>query len=171
MRDRISLGFSVGGWNWLDLSPGDGTWLDFSVGMKLIWLLCRWSKLTSFQFRDRNWHGFWVGVEKCLVLVTGLKLACFFCRGIEADLLLEWGLNWLDFSGGVGINFDFRVGDRIWLGFSVGIGVDFFWAGVGIVSVRAEIDLFLVWWSIDSVFVRVVVIDLVFGCGPQIACF
>ena len=36
---------------------------------------------------------------------------------------------------------------------------------------RAEIDSFLVWWSIDLVFVWVVEINLVFRCGPQIAWF
>ena len=50
----------------------------------------------------------------------------------------------------------------------------FFVWGVGIDSVRADIHLFWVWWSIDLVFVRVVVvveIDSVFGYGPQLAWF
>ena len=32
-------------------------------------------------------------------------LTLFFCRGIEIDLILEWGSNWLDFSAGVEVNF------------------------------------------------------------------
>ena len=47
----------------------------------------------------------------------------------------------------------------------------FFVRGVEFDCVRAEIDVFLEWISIDLIFVRVVEIDLVFRCGPQIASF
>ena len=87
------------------------------------------------------------------------------------DLSLDWGSNWLDFSGCVEINF-FLCGDRIWLRFSVGIEIDlFFVSWVEIDRVQAEISLFLVWWSIDLVFVWEVEVDLVLGCRPQIAWF
>ena len=64
--------------------------------------------------------------------------------------------------------------DRIWLDFGVGIESDlFFVRGVEIDSGQAELNLFWVLWSIDLVFVWVVVVEIasVFGCGPQIAWF
>ena len=39
---EIDFGVCDGGRNGLDLSVGDRTWLDFSVGVKLIWLLYGW---------------------------------------------------------------------------------------------------------------------------------
>ena len=58
------LGFRAGDRNWLEFSVGDGTWLDFSVGIKLIRLLCGWSKLISFWCRDQNSLGLCAAVEK-----------------------------------------------------------------------------------------------------------
>ena len=38
--------FCAGGRSCLDFSEGGGTRLDLGAGMKLIWLLCGWSKTT-----------------------------------------------------------------------------------------------------------------------------
>ena len=56
------------------------------------------------------------------------------------------------------------MSDRIWLGFYVGTEID---------RVRAEINVFWVWWSIDLVFAWVVVVEIgsIFRWGAQIACF
>ena len=68
-----------------------------SVGMKLIWLLCRWSKLTWFQYRDRNWLGFCVAVENGFFfrvwieinsnVVSGHRNQLYITMGIEIDLI------------------------------------------------------------------------------------
>ena len=64
---------------------------------------------------------------------------------------------------------DFCVRDRIWLGFSVRIESDLFFArGIEIDRVRAEISFFWVWWSIELVFVWVVVVEIdsvCWGCS------
>ena len=80
--------------------------------MKLIWLLCGWSKLTRF----------WTRVENHLFLVWKCKLTCILCGwskielisvcGVELDLILFIaGWNW----------FDCCVGCRKWLVFSIRI--------------------------------------------------
>ena len=47
----------------------------------------------------------------------------------------------------------------------------FFVQGVENNYVRAEVNMFFLWLLIDFVFVWEVQIDMVFGCGPQIAGF
>ena len=128
---------------------------------QLPWFQCGGSNLTRSQGLDRNWLSFCEGVEKYLVLVSGSKLTCFLCRGIEISLISQSGSNWLDFSDGVEIQL-ICVGDRNWLRFSVGIKMDCVWA---------EIEFLLVWWLIGLVLVRVFQIDSVLGCGSQIAWF
>ena len=74
-------GFRVGGPNWLDFSAADRRRLDFSVGIKLIWLLCWWSKLTLFLNAGRkslfflcehaNWLAFCVGSPNLLGFSLG----------------------------------------------------------------------------------------------------
>ena len=164
---------------------GDRIWLDFSVGMKLIWFLPGWwqlscflnagrkslayvivrawkltcilrgwskltwlqcggsnlilpqcrmnwiwlcglSELTEFQrLVDPHCFGFGVTVENDLFLASGSKLNGILCRGIEIDLILEWGskLTWFQRWSR---NSRFYVRDRNWLGFSVGIELDFY---------------------------------------------
>ena len=48
-----------------------------------------------------------------MVLVRGSNLTRFLCGGIEIDLILEWGSNWLDFISGVKINLIFVRGIEI----------------------------------------------------------
>ena len=47
----------------------------------------------------------------------------------------------------------------------------FLYRGLKLTVCGAETDLFCVWWSIDSVFVWEVVVEIgsIFACGPQIA--
>ena len=76
----------------IDLVSVLGIELDvtsFSVGMKLIGLLCGWSILTRFQCRGGIDLGFCVAVENELFLVSGSKLTWFLCKDIEIDLILE----------------------------------------------------------------------------------
>ena len=101
---------------------GGRNWLDFSVGVKLIWLLCGCSKLISFQCRDRNWNGFqkMCGGRKWLVFSVWIEINSVFVSGHR---------NWLD------------IRDRNGLDFSDGVEINlFFVCGI-------EIDLFLVWVS------------------------
>ena len=76
--------FCVGGLNWLDVIAGDRRWHHFSVGMKLIWLLCGWSKLTVFE--------------------RGANITCFRCEHA----------NRLGFCVGDPRLLGFSVGDRTW---------------------------------------------------------
>ena len=64
-------------------------------GSELIWFLCRGWKILGFSV--------WI------------ELTWFLCRGIGADLLLEWGSNWLDVIGGVEINQIFLCGATNWM--------------------------------------------------------
>ena len=48
-----------------------------------------------------------MGFENDLVLVSGSKFTCFFCRGIEIDLILELGWNQLGFGVGIEMNLFF----------------------------------------------------------------
>ena len=56
--------FCVNGPNWHEFSVGDRTWHHFIVGVKLVWLLCGWSKLTRFCTRGKN-HFFSVWAVEC----------------------------------------------------------------------------------------------------------
>ena len=60
-----------GGWrrNWLDFIVGSRTWHNFSVGIRIDFVLVRGSK----------WLPFCPWVEIYMVLVWGSKLACFLC--------------------------------------------------------------------------------------------
>ena len=62
-----------------------------------------------------------MGVENYLVSVCGSKLYWFLCGGIEIDLILEWGSNWLDFSSGVDIIWFLCEGSNLSFCCSVGI--------------------------------------------------
>ena len=62
--------------------------------------------------------------------------------------------------------------DRISIRFSVGVEINLFFVRRDEIDFeRAEIDMVLVLWLIDLVFVWVVGIELAFGLGPQIAWF
>ena len=70
-------GFCVDGPIWHEFSVGDRTGHHFDVGVKLVWLLCGWSKLTRFCTRGENRLFLAWAVECC-----GLsKLAWFQCGG------------------------------------------------------------------------------------------
>ena len=96
--------FFVWAWNWLgfgdgrnglDPSVGNRTWIDFSAGMKLIWLCGGW-KLTCYLYAGRK-----------SLIFNIMKID--FCVG---------GPNWLDSS--VGWNgFRCCVGCRKWLHFGL----------------------------------------------------
>ena len=74
------------------------------VSTELNFVLCGWSKLTSFerggskstwfQCGDQNSLGVCVEVENDLVLLSRSKLnwflSRFLCRGIKIDMNLEW---------------------------------------------------------------------------------
>ena len=98
-RVDIEIGLiSVMGRNWLDFCVGDRNAPVFVLVVEIESISVWGSNLTWILCRDRNWLGC-VGVGKYLVLVSGLKLGWFLCRGIEIDLVIEWGSNWLHFSG------------------------------------------------------------------------
>ena len=80
--------FSVDDRNWLGFCMRVESHLVLVWASKLTWFLCGWSKLPRFQ-------------------CGGWKLTWFQCRD-EIDLGSVGGRNWLDFSGGIGIDFDFR---------------------------------------------------------------
>ena len=71
------LGFWVDGPIWHEFSVGDRTGHHFNVGVKLVWLLCGWSKLTRFCTRGEN-NLFLVWAVECCGLS---KLAWFQCGG------------------------------------------------------------------------------------------
>ena len=73
--------FCVGGRNWHDVRVGDRTWLDFSVGMKLIRLLYGLSKLTWFQGRDRKWLVFCVAIKTDLISSEWVETSSIFVSG------------------------------------------------------------------------------------------
>ena len=80
------LGFWVGGPNWFDFSGGDRIWLDLTVGMKLISLLCGWSKLTRVRTRGKA-HLFSVWTSKLTWILCGWsKLTWYQCGG--------WRMTW-----------------------------------------------------------------------------
>ena len=134
-RDRFSLDFCVGGRNWLDFFVGDWTWLDFSVwiGIDLV-----------FVWGGREMLGFSVWIEVNNGFCVGASKLTWFYSGDRIDLIsvVASKLAWL------------LCGDQIWLRYSVGIEICLFLCGGSkLTCVRAEMDLFLVWWSIDLVFV------------------
>ena len=120
-----------------------------------------------FQFRDRNWPGFGVGVKNSLgyrlgiecnlVVVWASKLTCFlsenrnwFCSfmRVKDDLFQCLDRNWLGLSVGVQIGLVLVLGskltwlqcrDRNWLDFCEGV--------INWPDYRAGIDLTLFqWW-------------------------
>ena len=74
-----------GGRNWFDFGVGDRTRTDFSVGMKLIWLLCGWYKWTSCLYAGRN-HCFF-RVKTDFVFVRVVQMDLISVRGVEHDLI------------------------------------------------------------------------------------
>ena len=100
------------GQNWLDLSAGDRTLLDFSVGMKTIWLLCKWVEIDFIFVREPRSHVF--SVRACKLTwcfcgwskftwtqCGGSRLTRFQCRDeidlaivcvVEIDLIPVWGI-------------------------------------------------------------------------------
>ena len=77
------------------------------------------------------------------------------------------------FSGGVETNLSLCEGSNFLLGSSVMIESEsFLGREIEVDRMRPEMKLLQVWWSIDLVFVWVVVeMDSVSGCGPRIAWF
>ena len=78
----------------------DRNWLDFGVGVEINSVFVRGSKSTRFLRGDRNWHGFCVG---CI-------MTWFYC----------FDRNWLGWGGGSQLSW-FQRRDLHWLGFSVGV--------------------------------------------------
>ena len=54
-------------------------------------VVCRLSKKNHFSLVDRHRFVFCVVVENDWFLAPGSKSTGFLCRGIENDLILEWG--------------------------------------------------------------------------------
>ena len=132
-------------------SVGDGTCLDFSLGMELIWLLWRWSKLTWFQCRDRNWLGFIVGMGWLFFYVGG-RNRLVFCMRSGNHLVLEWASKLTCFSCGSSQLTWFQCEDRNWLGFVVAVESDLFFLVPGSKLTRflcqgLEVDLIVEWGS------------------------
>ena len=110
--------FCVNGPNWYEFSVGDRTWHHFNLGVKLVWLLCEWSKLTRFCTRGKN-HFF-----QCEQLnVVGGRNWLDFNVGDQPWLDYSAGCNW---NGCVGCRkwLHFNAVDRHWLSFSVAIEND-----------------------------------------------
>ena len=189
---QIDLVFSVGG----------RIWRDFSVGMKLIWLLCGWPKLTWFLNAGRSslvfsvsmqidLHFVWV-VQIDLISVWGSNLTWFQCRmklnwllctlskmtsfqcGGSALIWFSWsGRKWLVFSARIQINWVIVSGHRNRLDIRVGIKIDL------ILAMGSKLPWFLcpgskvIWfWRRDRtwlVFGAGVKIDFGFVCVPKIA--
>ena len=150
------ISFSVSGPNWLDFSVRDRTWLDSSVAWNGFGCCVGGRKLINFSVVDRHWFGFGVAVENDLLLASGSKLNGILCRGIEIDLILEWGskLTWFQRWSR---NSRFYVRDRNWLGFSVGIELDLVFVrglkSTSVLCVGRKLLGFIVWIEINFVFV------------------
>ena len=117
---------------------GDRTWFDFSVEIKLIWLLCRWYKLTCYMYAGRRSLVFKMSMEIEFVFVWVVQIDLISVGEIGFDLISVKALNWLGFVVGVendgfGLWIEinlvlvrgsklacFLCGDRSWLVFSVG---------------------------------------------------
>ena len=78
--------FVVGGPNLLDFSVGNRIRLDFSVGVKLIWM-CRWSKLTWCLNAGRKSPVFSVSMQIDLHFVWVVHIDLISVWGIELDLI------------------------------------------------------------------------------------
>ena len=128
----------------------DRNWLSFSAGIAIDLFFCTGRKLLVFNV-EMDWLDFFVG---------GRNWLCF-CMRTENHLVLV--STELDFVFVGGIEFDFVL--------VLGSSLTCFLCGGSKLTVRAEIDLFVAWWSINLVFVWVAEIDLVFGCRPRIAWF
>ena len=91
--------------NYLSFVSGHRNRLDIRVGINLTWFQWWYRNQLDFYVRDRNWHGFSVGielylffvrgqnrlrycvlVENYLVSIYGSKLTCVFCVGIEINV-------------------------------------------------------------------------------------
>ena len=118
--------FCVGRANWLDFRV-DQILLDFSLGMKLIWLLCGRSKLTWFLNAGRkslvvsvstqvDLYFVWV-VQIVLISVLGSNLTWFQCR-----------MKWIRLCVGCRKWLHFSMVDRHWFGFCVAVENDLFLA-------------------------------------------
>lgn len=107
---EIDLVFVGGRRNRLTVSRGEKDHFDFSVGasinLVLVWvvkvdIISVWeietdlisvqgSDLPSFQCRHRT-RLVTVYRQKYLMIVSGLALTCFLCRGIHFYLISDWG--------------------------------------------------------------------------------
>ena len=127
---EVDLVVCVCGRNRRDVSLGDRIWLDFSVGIRIYFVLCE-SKLAWFR----------VWIEINLVFVWGgyAKLTCF----------QNMNRNWLDSGSNVTW---FCVGDINWLGVSVRTEIDLFFvrgSKLTLFCVRVKKCLFLAWaWKL-----------------------
>ena len=156
------IGFSVGIEIKFFLVSRHQNWLDFIVEIEIHLTSVQGSELTRFLRGGRKVLGFSVLIEIDLFFVcTEASKLTWFSSGDRLDLI----------SVVVASKVDCCVRDRIWLAFSVGIEIDLvFVRRIEIDHVPAEINLFYVWWPIYLVFVWVMVVGInsVFGCGPQI---
>ena len=98
------LDFCVGGPNWLDFSVWERIWLDFSVVMKLISLLCGWSKLNWVLYAGRKPLAFSVSIQIDLTIVWVVQIDLISVWGVELYLIsvqseMDWVVVWIVENG------------------------------------------------------------------------
>ena len=142
------LGCCIGDSNWLDISAGYRNWLDLIVGMKWIWFLSGWSKMTSFQCGGSAFTWFlWSGRQR-LVFSVRIEINWFFLLGHRnrLDTRVEIKIDLISVMGSKLTRFYVR--GRIWLVFCAGVKIDpFLCAGRILVGCS-------LWIELDGVFER-----------------
>ena len=127
-----------------------------------------------FVSRHRNRFDIRIGIRIELIAMMGSKLTRILLRGIEIDLVLASGSKLTCFlcGGQNRLRFCLRAENYLVLIYGSKLAWFLSWKSkLTWFCVRAENDLFLACGSIDLVFVRVVEIDLVFVCWPEITWF
>ena len=117
---------------------------DFSVGMKLTWLLRGWSKLDCSLYARRRSHHSSVSMHIGLVCVCMVQIDFAFSVGDR--IWLDSNVGWYRFDWCVGCRnwLDFSLGDRRWLDFSDGIEITLVCAGIDIYLVLASDQTWLI---------------------------
>ena len=128
------------------------TWIQ--CRMKYIWLLCGWSKMTSFQCGGSALIWLFCCRQKWLGFSVRFKLDLLFVPGSTSTSVLYVGRKLLGFNLWIKMHLFFSMGIEIDLVFVFG----------------PKINFFLVCGSIELL-VRVVEIGLVFVCCLEITWF
>ena len=127
-------------------------WLDFRVGMYLIWLLRGWSKLTCFLEAGRKSLVFSVSVLIALIPVWAIELYLIWVQD-EMDLVVVWvvendiislwlvGIDLESFQCGGSALIWFLCSGRKWLVLVFGLKINAF------LCRSIEVDLVLMWGS------------------------